>query len=95
LYVFSISDNDLKNLTPERAVDFFRRLLWAEAARTGVSLNLIDVPQCINVGDGGLDAFVENAIPTFQLYWLKTFLQIQEFQLVTFWLLVTTPFLTA
>ncbi|MBF7081704.1 hypothetical protein IT084_01740 [Desulfallas sp. Bu1-1] len=65
MYVFSISDNDLKNLTPERAVDFFRRLLWAEAARTGVSLNLIDVPQCINVGDGGLDAFIENATPIF------------------------------
>jgi len=61
---FSLQDNDLKNLSPKHAVDFFRRLLWAEAARVGIGLHLINVPQCINEGDGGLDAFVENVSPS-------------------------------
>lgn len=63
MYVFSLQDTDLKNLASDRAVDFVRRLLWAEASRVGVGKNLVDVPQCINVGDGGLDALIESASP--------------------------------
>jgi len=61
---FSLSVNDLTNLGPDRAVDFFRRLLWAEAARVGIGRHLISVPECINVGDGGIDAVIENASPS-------------------------------
>src|SRR5215207_2442252 len=44
-------------------VRFFRKLLWAETSRVGISRHLIDVPDCINVGDGGLDAFIDHAQP--------------------------------
>jgi hypothetical protein len=61
--LFTLLVNDLLGLGPDRAVEFFRRLLWAEAANVGVARNVIDVPQCINVGDGGIDAFIDNAKP--------------------------------
>ncbi len=61
---FTLEVGDLTNLGQDRAVDFFRRLLWAEAARVGISLNLVDVPDCINVGDGGIDAVVRDAVPS-------------------------------
>ncbi len=60
---FTLQVHDLLFLGPDRAVEFFRRLLWAEAANVGVARNLIDVPQCINVGDGGIDAFIDQAQP--------------------------------
>jgi len=63
-FPFTIEVNELTNLGPDRAVEFFRRLLWAEAGHVGVGLNLMSVPQCINVGDGGIDAYIENAAPT-------------------------------
>ncbi|MHA1279950.1 MAG: hypothetical protein ACTSQ8_22375 [Candidatus Helarchaeota archaeon] len=62
---FSLDNNQLKFLGPDRAVDFFRRLLWAEASRVGIGRNLIQVPGCINVGDGGIDAYIENADPLY------------------------------
>lgn len=58
---FALRDEDLTNLNPDLAVEFFRRLLWAEAARVGIGKNLIDVPSCINVGDGGIDAYIKDA----------------------------------
>jgi hypothetical protein len=61
---FAIPVNDLTNLAPDRAVEFFRRLLWAEAARVGIARHLIDVPDCINVGDGGIDAYIKEANPS-------------------------------
>lgn len=61
--LFTLPSHYLLNLSSDRAVEFFRQLLWAEAANVGVARNLIDVPQCINVGDGGVDAFIENAKP--------------------------------
>lgn len=61
---FTIPINVLTNFTSDLAVEFFRRLLWAEAARVGIGRHLIDVPNCINVGDGGIDAFIENAMPS-------------------------------
>ena len=47
------------------AVDFFRRLLWSESTRTGIGRNLVNIPDCINVGDGGLDALIPNVSPNF------------------------------
>jgi len=61
---FTLAVSDLTNLGQDRAVDFFRRLLWAEAARVGITTNLVDVPDCINVGDGGIDAVVRAAVPS-------------------------------
>lgn len=61
---FTLQVSDLTNLGPDRAVEFFRRLLWAESARVGIGRNLIDVPDCINVGDGGIDAFIKDADPS-------------------------------
>jgi len=61
---FALQVGDLTNLGQARAVEFFRRLLWAEAAAVGIGRNLIDVPDCINVADGGIDAIIRTANPT-------------------------------
>jgi hypothetical protein len=61
---FTLHVSDLTSLGQDRAVDSFRRLLWAEAGRVGVGRNIINVPQCINVGDGGVDAYVKDASPS-------------------------------
>lgn len=61
-YPFELSDGDLINLSPQEAVSFFRRLLWAEASFTGISKHLVSVPQCINNRDGGLDARIEDYV---------------------------------
>ena len=61
---FTLAVNDLTKLGQDRAVEFFRRLLWAEATRVGMGRNLINVPQCINVGDGGIDAVINDANPS-------------------------------
>ncbi len=62
--LFTLQVSDLTNLGQDRAVEFFRRLLWAEATRVGIGKHLIDVPQCINVGDGGIDALIREAKPS-------------------------------
>ena len=63
---FSVGSDAFVNLSPERAVSLFRNLLWAEAGRVGIGRHLIDVPECINVGDGGIDAYIEGASPSEQ-----------------------------
>lgn len=59
--IFSVTGNDLSQLDPERAVDVFRELLWAEATVVGVAKSLINVPRAITVADGGIDAEVNGA----------------------------------
>ena len=61
--VYDLQSNDLENLGQDRAVHFFRKLLWNEASRVGIGRNLIDFPDCINVGDGGLDAVIKDVKP--------------------------------
>ncbi len=61
--LFTLEINDLKDLGQERAVELFRRLLWNEGRKVGIGKNLIDAPQCVNVGDGGIDAVVKDAEP--------------------------------
>jgi hypothetical protein len=56
---FTIDPKILNQLSAERAVDIFRRLLWAEAARVGVAQNLVSTPLCIYEPDGGIDAGIE------------------------------------
>ena len=59
----AVTVDDLGRLSSDRAVDLFRELLWAEAARCGIARNLINVPTAITVSDGGVDAEVEAAAP--------------------------------
>jgi hypothetical protein len=61
--LLNLTVNDLTRFTPQQALDFFRSLLWAESVRVSVSRNLLNVPDRINVGDGGLDATIEDAFP--------------------------------
>lgn len=61
---FTVEPNEFVSLSPERAVSLFRHLLWAEADRVGIGRHVIDVPDCINVGDGGVDAYIENVAPS-------------------------------
>jgi hypothetical protein len=58
--VLTVKNEDLERLSPEEAVDFFRELLWAEAASFGIGKNLINVPSAITVADGGIDAQVRD-----------------------------------
>ncbi len=61
--IFTVRNEDLGQLSADRAVDLFRELLWAEATATGVGKNLINVPSAITVADGGIDAEVTGAEP--------------------------------
>lgn len=61
---FAATPDLFLHLSPGHAVSLFRRLLWAEAGRVGIGRNLVDVPDCINVGDGGIDAFISDAEPS-------------------------------
>ena len=51
--------NILTCLMSETAVDFFQKLLWAEARRIGIEVSKINVPSDINTPDGGVDAAVD------------------------------------
>ena len=62
---FTVSPNSFVDLSPDLAVGIFRRLLWAEASRVGVGRHLISVPDCINVGDGGVDAYIDQVEPIY------------------------------
>ena len=61
---FAVEPDAFVGLSPDRSVALFRQLLWAEADRVGIGRHLIDVPDCINVGDGGVDAYIDNACPS-------------------------------
>ena len=59
--IFTVNNSDLERLDPRTAVDFFRKLLCAEARRTGTEISGIHVPSAIHVPDGGIDATVNDA----------------------------------
>ncbi len=61
---FTVEPDAFVNLAPDRAVLLFRQLLWAEAGRVEIGRHLVNVPNCINVGDGGVDAFIDDANPS-------------------------------
>ena len=61
---FTLRKKDFTDFSPDRAVEFFRKLLWAEASRVGIGGDLIHVPGCINVADGGIDALINEAKPS-------------------------------
>ena len=61
---FTVEPSAFEDLSSGLAVTRFRQLLWAEAGRVGVGRHLINVPDCINVGDGGIDAYIDYADPS-------------------------------
>lgn len=74
---FETKDDDLIRLNPQEAVELFRRLIWAESSLIGISQNLINVPTCINVFDGGLDAYIELSKPSLVLIGITLLATIQ------------------
>lgn len=61
--VGSVEPKLLSLLGSGAAVNIFRELLWAEAARIGLGPSLISVPGAITVADGGVDAEINASIP--------------------------------
>ena len=59
--IFTVTNDDLGRLDQQTAVDFFQRLLWAEARRIGIEVSKINVSSRIHVPDGGVDATVDEA----------------------------------
>lgn len=59
--IFTVDNEDLSRLDQNTSVDFFRKLLWAEARRLGIELSKINVSSMVNVPDGGVDATVDDA----------------------------------
>ena len=57
--IFTVKNEHLTRLN-QRAVDFFQKLLWAEARRLGIEISKINVSSRINVPDGGVDAAVDD-----------------------------------
>ena len=57
--IFTIKNEDLDRLNPDTAVEFFQKLLWAEARRLGIELSKINISRRVNVKDGGIDATVD------------------------------------
>ena len=59
--IFTVKNDRLGLLDEPEAVDFFRKLLWAEARRVGIETSKIHVSSAIHVADGGVDAAVDSA----------------------------------
>ncbi len=59
--IFTVKNEDLSRLKADSAVDFFQKLLWAEARRSGIELSKINISRRVNVRDGGIDATVDEA----------------------------------
>ena len=56
--IFTVKNEDLSRLKGDSAVEFFQKLLWAEARRSGIELSKINISRRVNVRDGGIDATV-------------------------------------
>ena len=57
--IFTVKNEHLDLFNERTAVDFFQKLLWAEARRIGIEVSKINVPSDINTPDGGVDAAVD------------------------------------
>ena len=58
--IFTVRNEDLIGLNQNTAVEFFQKLLWAEARRLGIEISKINVSRWVNVPDGGVDATVDD-----------------------------------
>lgn len=59
--IFTIEKKDFLTLNPNEAIEFFHKLLWVEAGRSGIELSKINISSEINVPDGGIDASVKDS----------------------------------
>ena len=59
--IFTVKNEHLDLLNERTAVEFFQKLLWAEARRIGIEISKINVSSQLNVPDGGIDATVDEA----------------------------------
>ena len=59
--IFAVKNADLNLLDQNTAVEFFQRLVWAEARALGIELSKINVSNWSNVPDGGVDATIDDA----------------------------------
>ena len=59
--IFTVRNDRLGLLNEHTAVDFFKKLLWAEARRVGIEISKIYVSSVIHATDGGVDAAVDDA----------------------------------
>ena len=57
--IFTVKNEHLDLLNERTAVDFFQKLLWAEARRIGIEISKINVSSDINIPDGGVDATID------------------------------------
>ena len=63
--IFTVKNEHLNQLNQDTAVEFFQKLLWAEARRLGIELSKINISRRVNVRDGGIDATVNDTlVPT-------------------------------
>ena len=58
--IFTVGNENLGRLDQNTAVEFFQKLLWAEARRLGIEISKINVSRWVNVPDGGVDATVDD-----------------------------------
>ena len=58
--IFTVRNEDLNRLDQNTAVEFFQKLLWAEARSLGIEISKINVSRWVNVPDGGVDAAVDD-----------------------------------
>ena len=59
--LFEVRPEHLTQLTPDKSVELIRKLVWADAAASGIGKNLINIPTAITVKDGGIDGEVAKA----------------------------------
>jgi hypothetical protein len=63
--IFTVKNEHLNQLDQRTAVEFFQKLLWAEARKLGIELSKINISRRVNVQDGGIDATVNDTqVPT-------------------------------
>lgn len=60
--IFTIKNEHLNRLDQNTAVEFCRKLLWAEARKNGVEISKINVSSWVNAPDGGVDATVDSDV---------------------------------
>ncbi len=60
--IFTVKNEHLERLDQNTSVEFFQKLLWAEARRLGIEISDITVSSWNNVPDGGVDASVNTDI---------------------------------
>ena len=58
--IFTVRNENLTQLKQSKDVDFFQKLLWAEARSLGIEISKINVSRWVNVPDSGVDATVDD-----------------------------------